>query len=199
MKKNFPLILTMLIINAVCYGQEDSLFRQFAPHWGRIPRMDSIKWDVGSLSISVQDSVGDYVKWDMNGRMTITGDTIKLIKYIITEWSRCRKELQKITPNTFINVAYKYQDSLTAEKFFDDSLGNHYMCEYRYSPTRQFPLEDTGSMKSHYHCIAIVSIIKFHGNKQQTIISNIKAIYSPTECSSDNKELWLKRLYQYQK
>lgn len=103
-------------------------------------------------------------------------------------------------------------DSLTAERFFSDSLGNQYMIEYRYvkdngalfiikedSSTflENAIIIDDNKVKAHQHYIAICSIIAYKGNRQQTIKSGIKAIYSPTECSSDEPKLWLKRLYDY--
>jgi len=83
---------------------------------------------------------------------------------------------------------YIYQDSLTAERFFADSLGNQYMVIYRYvwddSAMERFP--------------AICDVVKFKGNKRQTIISNFKAMYTLKETPADNTKLWLKRLYDYQ-
>lgn len=90
------------------------------------------------------------------------------------------------------------QDSLTAERFFTDSLGNKFMCEYRYAPYSTLPGTDYESKGEHEHYIAICSIIAYKGNRKSTIASNIKAIYSPVECSADSPKLWLKRLYDIQ-
>lgn len=106
-------------------------------------------------------------------------------------------------------------DTLTASRFIEDSIGNGYEIEYRFvmSETSATPratllytpdvFNDKDSLPSlretiHTHYISLVNIIAFKGNKQHTIASNIKAIYSPVECVSDNRELWLKRLYEFQ-
>ncbi len=86
-------------------------------------------------------------------------------------------------------------DSLTSERFFEDSIGNSYLVEYKYADD---DIAKATSDLDHRHHISNCSIVKFQGNKQKTIFSNIKAIYSPVECVSDNRELWLKRLYWYQ-
>ena len=76
------------------------------------------------------------------------------------------------------------QDSLTAERFIEDSIGNSYEIQYRYNGVDFFNEKytdfDKQKLSPHTHYIALVNIIKYHGNKQQTIFSNIKAIYSPT-------------------
>lgn len=84
------------------------------------------------------------------------------------------------------------EDTLTADRLIEDSIGRTYQIEYRY--VNHIKFDDT----EHAHYFAIVSISQFKGNKQKVLYSNIKAIYSPVECVSDNRELWLKRLYQYQ-
>lgn len=84
-------------------------------------------------------------------------------------------------------------DTITANRFIEDSIGNSYEIEYHYLNTINFPNDE------HAHYISLVNITAFKGNKQHTIAANIKAIYSPVECVSDNRELWLKRLYQIQK
>jgi len=107
------------------------------------------------------------------------------------------------------------EDSLTASRFITDSIGNEYMVEYRYGSSDSLKSKwggmgqdaayrpdtslwiSTSHMYSHMHYIALCSIIKFKGNKQQVIMSGIKAIYSPTDCSSDNEKLWLERLKKY--
>lgn len=93
-------------------------------------------------------------------------------------------------------------DTLTAERFIQDSLGNNYEIEYRYAnepdSVRYFlGIIQHGQPKLHEHHVALVNILKYRGNKQTIIGSNIKAIYSPNECSSDNTKLWLKRVYEY--
>lgn len=97
------------------------------------------------------------------------------------------------------------EDSLTAERFFLDSTGGQYMVEYRYvEPEVVLNLlgnintdSATAIAHQHQHYIAICSIVKYRGNKSQTILSNYKAIYSPVECAADNTKLWLKRLYDF--
>lgn len=99
---------------------------------------------------------------------------------------------------------YSEEDTLTAERFIEDSIGNSYEIEYRYVMDKHDGLLIIGDSldgtigKAHRHYISIVNIIAYHGNKQKVIFSNIKAIYSPVECVADNRELWLKRLYEYQ-
>ncbi len=87
-------------------------------------------------------------------------------------------------------------DTITTSRFIEDSIGNGYEIQYRYAND-----DIAKAIKDidHAHYISNVFIIQFKGNKQKTIFSNIKAIYSPVECSSDNRELWLKRLYEYLK
>ena len=94
-------------------------------------------------------------------------------------------------------------DSITSQKFIRDSLGNDYIIEYACSysewknamkPTNEEVEENKFSI--HRHIVAICTIIKFKGNRKWVIASGIKAIYSPTDCSSDNEKLWLKRLYE---
>lgn len=91
------------------------------------------------------------------------------------------------------------QDSLTAERFFLDSLGNQYMVNYLYERKEVLTLDhyDEKTRTDHNHYIAICSIVKWKGNKSQVVMSGYKAIYSPVECASDNGKLWLKRLYEY--
>jgi len=84
------------------------------------------------------------------------------------------------------------EDTLIADRVIEDSIGRTYQIEYRYVNHIGFGKDE------HAHYISLVNIIQFKGNKQHTIASNIKAIYSPVECIADNRELWLKRLYEYQ-
>lgn len=139
-----------------------------------------------------QDS-GIYIP---KGRIT-TGGTILIDTLLLTRGYKVKEE-----------------DTLIASRFIEDSIGNGYEIEYKYAmpdysmPTKTllysqpvFDTNDSGSSlgeKAHTHYISLVNIIAFKGNKQHTIASNIKAIYSPTECQSDSRELWLKRLYQIQ-
>lgn len=101
----------------------------------------------------------------------------------------------------------KWSDTLTAQRFISDSNGNSYMIEYRYTSndsafsttllSRKHLYDLPDSIKdelSHSHFIALVNIIAFKGNHKNIIASNIKWIYSPTECSADNPDLWGKRL-----
>lgn len=103
----------------------------------------------------------------------------------------------------------KWSDTLTAQRFISDSNGNSYMIEYRYivndAPFDKIILDKNGvvgdkdslmHLASHTHYIALVNIIAFKGNHKKIIASNIKAIYSPTECSADNPELWRKKIYE---
>lgn len=100
-------------------------------------------------------------------------------------------------------------DTLTAERLIEDSLGNHYMVEYRYAEVEEYYKTDTVFEKitmgkyqvepSHSHYIALVNIIKYNGNRQTTIAKNIKAIYSPTECSADNVTIWKQKINEYLK
>lgn len=91
------------------------------------------------------------------------------------------------------------QDSLTAEKFFDDSLGNHYMVEYRYVEPREIGKDSAGIRGLHAHFIAVCTIVLFKGNNKITVLGGYKAIYSTHDCASDNSALWLNRLYSKNK
>lgn len=96
----------------------------------------------------------------------------------------------------------EWQDSLQAERFFTDSIGNQYMVEYRYAYDRKLTvdtLSDTTTTLHHYHYVANCKIIKYNGNRQTTIMKNIKAIYSPTPCSADNVTLWKQKINEYLK
>lgn len=99
--------------------------------------------------------------------------------------------------NRYVIMIY---DTVTACRFIEDSVANTYEVEYRYVIPNDFgTIKDPKDLSDHRHFVSLVNIIAFKGNKQHTIAYNIKAIYSPTECQSDNRELWLKRLYEYQK
>lgn len=89
------------------------------------------------------------------------------------------------------------QDSMTGTRHITDSTGEEFYIEYRYDGTYGCVIEEP-EPNGHCHYLALCRIIKFKGNKQQVIASGIKAIYSPTDCSSDNEKLWLKRLYELQ-
>lgn len=99
----------------------------------------------------------------------------------------------------------KCQDSLTAERFLGDSLGNSYVVEYRYKDddevdkwlldTMGVTRKDSLNGINHKHYYAKCSITKFYGNKKILVVGGIQCIYSPTDCPADNSRLWMRRLY----
>lgn len=158
----YPIALILITISSFCYGQVARGFKKYIP-MERLPLKEfADNWPVPKNPVE-----GEL--WKQNGHY----------------WVQRNGEMEIVDK-------WFQEDTLVASKFIEDSAGNSYEIEYRYSPNA------IPNNEPHKHYIALVNIIAYRGNKQKVIFSNIKAIYSPTECQADNRELWLKRLYSLQ-
>lgn len=189
-------LITFVLVVTSYTGLAQVFFNPFAS----APFMSITADTSNKITVSVYDSLNNTIfKWQDGGKMEIK-DTAGTIKVLLKLLINCQENLSRPRNTSFRYASIIEEDTLTADRFIEDSLGNGYEIEYRYSTHWGSPnaVEGGDAGEEHGHWIALVNIIQFKGNKQHTIAKDIKAVYSPVECVSDNRELWLKRLYEIQ-